>query len=521
MKTFTNLYRQSVPLTVLVIVVMMLWGALAQATTVTPINTVTTHVVVRKQPSAQSAQVGTLAPGDKAEVKESVPSWFKVKLANHRVGYVSKRWVEETEVTNPSPTPPHTPTPSATPAFTPTPPTSASVPAPLVSTGHPVNWWFVFKFNAAKFPGCGPDGAVQCPFGGEVQPYTSPIPGKDPRTSQQYVFATSETPTLQKGSGCVGDTEVDPVGATFGQVYNGSFHYVVWNDQFYNHPKIKGCSTFCGGPWAHSKGMVAWNDSGEGLVMQVTTPSWPAAGSKAAPRQGDGNTLGCIDDNNIKFSQHFFALQLNHDDLIKVLTALQNASVVTLPADAQLVNNGGPSDVQALVNTLGTQSANSTPTRTTLSGGIELIAKPSALHVPPWQMVSALLDGAPLRVASWWSQNKIKTTTATTSIGCWDPTLGTPGPVEIATTGQWNGISFGLTGGISSADFNHAKIGVSTPGSHHYAIFGDMNQEGALSGTATVCGGSQNGRGGLFFVVDNAALATSVGDLIRGETAPP
>jgi hypothetical protein len=134
-------------------------------------------------------------------------------------------------------------------------------------------------------------------------------------------------------------------------------------------------------------------------------------------------------------------------------------------------------------------------------------------------MVSALLESAPLRVASWWSNSKIPTTTANTSIGCWESTLGTAGPVEIAISGSWDGTPFGLKGG-PAGDANHAKIGVSTSGSHHYAIFGDMNQEGALSGNETTCGGSQNGRGGLFFVVDNAAFATSVGDLIHGDSAP-
>jgi hypothetical protein len=83
--------------------------------------------------------------------------------------------------------------------------------------------------------------------------------------------------------------------------------------------------------------------------MQVTTPSWPAAGNKANPRQTDGNTLGFVKDNNIMFSQHFFALRLNHDDLVNVLKALQNASVVTDPTNRQIVNNGGSQDVQDLV----------------------------------------------------------------------------------------------------------------------------------------------------------------------------
>ena len=120
-------------------------------------------------------------------------------------------------------------------------------------------------------------------------------------------------------------------------------------------------------------------------------------------------------------------------------------------------------------------------------------------------------------MATWWSVSRINSTTATTSIGCWDNALGTAGPVEIATSGQWSGQSFSLKGGSSlSGDSNHAKIGVSTAGSHRYAIFGDMNQEGALSGDCAV---HQNGRGGIFFVIDNATLASSVSDLINGTSA--
>jgi hypothetical protein len=44
-----------------------------------------------------------------------------------------------------------------------------------------------------------------------------------------------------------------------------------------------------------------------------------------------------------------------------------------------------------------------------------------------------------------------------------------------------------------------------------------MNQQGALSGN---CASSQNGRGGLFYVVDNEKLHDAVVDLIKGDTAP-
>lgn len=386
----------------------------------------------------------------------------------------------------------------------------SSAPAPLLEKGHPTDWWFVFKFNAASFPGCGEEAQRDCLFGGTVQQ------NYGNKYSQQFVYASSENPSLQKGSGCVGDTLKDPVGATFDQIYNDSYYYVIWNDQFYGDPSIKGCTNSCGSPWGHSKGMLAWNDAGEGFVMQVSTPSWPASGSKSSPRKTDGNTLGCVSDNDVKVSQHFFALRLNKDDLIKVLQSLQNASVVTDPTNRQIVRNGGPSDIQALVNKLGMKSGGSVYMDVKLSTGVELISKPSGLHVPPWQLISAALNGLPLRAATWWATPKINTTTASTKITCWDKSLGTPGPVEIATSGEWDGEIFSLMGG-PQLDSNHAKIGVSIDPRSPYAIFSDLNQQGALSGQN--CSSSQNGRGGTFYIVNNKDLYNGMTNLIKGETA--
>jgi len=391
---------------------------------------------------------------------------------------------------------------------------ACQAPYPMLSKGHPVDWWFVFKLNAAKFPKCG--GGLEsraCPFGGTVQ--TTP---SYEHFGQQYVFASAEAPTLQSGtSGCAGTGVNDPVGATFDEVYNGQYHYLIWNDQPYGDPPLNGCTgDGCGGPWGHSKGLLAWNDAGEGFVMQVSTPSWPLAGSAKFPRKTDGNTLGCVKDNDVDVSQHFFALRLTKPDLVVVLQALSNASVVTDPKNPQIANNGGPPDVQALVNSLGPKSKSTTVENTVLSTGVRLIAKPSDLNVPPWQMVSSVLGGISLRTANWWMDPAIDSTTAATSIGCWSSTLAKPGAVDIATTGQWNNVVFSLKGGPGT-DSNHAKLGVSTSGTEHYAIFGDMNQQGALSGD---CASSQNGRGGMFFVVDNPQLSASVSSLISGESAP-
>jgi hypothetical protein len=385
----------------------------------------------------------------------------------------------------------------------------AAAPTPLLGAGQGVKWWFVFKFNAASFPGCGGGGQTTCIFGGSVQNYKS--------FSQQFVYASSEKPSFQQGDGCAGATTADPLGATFAEVYNNSFYHVIWNDQFYDDPAIQGCTKECHEPWGHSKGMLAWNDAGEGLVLQVSTPSWPAAGSSTFPRKTDGNTLGCVKDNDVEVSQHFFALKLTKDDLLTVLRALANASVVTDPKNPQIVHNGGPVDAQELVQTLGVQSTSAVATKDTLSSGVVLISKPSLLNVPPWQLVSAELDGVSLRAATWWASPEIPTTTTSTTIACWDNALGKPGAVEIATTGAWAGKVLGLTGGLGP-NFNHAKVGVSTSGSHAYSIFGDMNQQGTLSGPN--CASSQNGRGGLFYVIDDGLLSAGVKGLIAGDTAP-
>lgn len=388
----------------------------------------------------------------------------------------------------------------------------------------PVDWFFAFKFNASEHPGepsrLPPKGIFDAP--GVPKP-TYDEDGK--KFSRRYLVASSDAPALKlaKHPRCVGSSLSDPVGATFGQVYLAKRppNFVVWNDQFYNDPMRGGSS-----PWGHSKGMLAWDDNGEGFVLQVTTPSWPAAGNVAHPRKTDGNTLGFVRDDDIEVSQHFFALKLDRNDVLDVLAALHNSSVHTDPTNPQLVKNGGPAPIQALVKLLGYKQKDTDVLNLPLSSGARLISKPSALHVPPWQLVSSELGGVDLRVACWWAYPKIPSTEhpRTTPI-CWgDPPLkAKPGAVDIATTGTWPATApapnLGLKGG-SGATFNHAKFGVSTSGSGRYSIFGDMNQQGTLGGGERPCKSSQNGRGGLFFVLENPTLFESISGLLAGASAP-
>jgi len=381
---------------------------------------------------------------------------------------------------------------------------ASAAPWPMADEAHRSTWVFAYKFNVGTFPTVAP---TTCLFGGVPEPDAG---------SQRYILASKTLPALRDGPGLIGTSTADPVGATFAKIYASGLNFVVWNDQFYLHPAIAGCGESCGGPWGHSKGVVAWDADGRGLVLQVTTPSWPGSGTSAAPRAGDGNTLGCVEDNNVKAAQHFFALRLSPADTAAVLDALANASVVTDISSPQLARIGGPPELQQRAARLGRRSTSVNLIDVTLSSGVRLISKPSRLHVPPWQMLSARLGGVPLRTATWWASPRIPTTIAGQTIICWRSDLGTPGAVEIATSGHWGTTAIGLKGG-PQPDSNHAKIGVSLDPSRPLAIFSDLNQQGRLT---SQCNSSQNGRGGLFFIVEDRTLHSAMTALLAGETAP-
>ncbi|HUC84593.1 MAG TPA: deoxyribonuclease II family protein [Candidatus Acidoferrales bacterium] len=381
--------------------------------------------------------------------------------------------------------------------------------SPLLASNNPVNWWFAFKFNGATFPGDATKEPNPGIFGGAPINY-------DEGFSLDYAYASSANPSLVMGPGYIGTSVNDPLGATFSQIYNGVYSYVLWNDEFANDPMPDLDS-----PWGHSKGLLAWDSSGAGLVLQVSTPSWPASGSAKFPRKTDGNTLGCVRDDDVMVSQHFFALQVNAADVAIVLAGLGNASVVTDASNAQICNPGGPANLVALANKLGVQSDSTVATKQTLSSGVVFLSKPSLLHVPPWQLVSAQLGGLPIRAATWWADPTIPSTSATTPVTCWEPGLGQPGAVQIAISGRWQNKTIGLTGGEANS-FNHAKIGVSMLQGQPWCIFGDLNQQGTLSsaGDPAGCASAQNGRGGTFYVLNEPTLFKGLTSLLQGSSAP-
>jgi hypothetical protein len=160
--------------------------------------------VLRAHPNTQSDRVGSLKPGESLPFIASQAAWYKVQTADGIAAFVSKRWTDKAACPPALPVPPPAPPPPA-----PTAETTVGIPLPLLAKGHSVDWWFVFKFNAVKFPGCGNNQphTEACPFG------AAPGAPKDYSLGQgqQFAFASSENTQLSQGSGCVGTTE--PIGA--------------------------------------------------------------------------------------------------------------------------------------------------------------------------------------------------------------------------------------------------------------------------------------------------------------------
>jgi beta-lactamase superfamily II metal-dependent hydrolase len=75
------------------------------ADVVVPSSDVTTRVIVRKTASSQSARVGSLEPGQQAELIGTVPNWYEIRLPSSLIGFVPKRWTDVITSGTPAPAP--------------------------------------------------------------------------------------------------------------------------------------------------------------------------------------------------------------------------------------------------------------------------------------------------------------------------------------------------------------------------------------------------------------------------------
>ena len=67
-------------------------GTALAAPSVQPSERVSRNVVVRSQPSTQSAPLDALDPGEQLDLVAEIPRWYEVRLPDGRTGFVSKTW---------------------------------------------------------------------------------------------------------------------------------------------------------------------------------------------------------------------------------------------------------------------------------------------------------------------------------------------------------------------------------------------------------------------------------------------
>ena len=83
-------------------VVVLLCLSPVLADVVTPTENVTSFVMVRQSPTIQGVSVGSLHPGERALLVGSVVNWYRVKLSDGTLGFVSKLWTHVIPATAPA-----------------------------------------------------------------------------------------------------------------------------------------------------------------------------------------------------------------------------------------------------------------------------------------------------------------------------------------------------------------------------------------------------------------------------------
>ena len=299
----------------------------------------------------------------------------------------------------------------------------------------------------------------------------------------------------------------------------------------------------CGSPWGHSKGAFAFEEGSLGFFLQGTTPNWPD------PSQGDTFApLGCQLDNNVYLSQSFLGVTLASDDFTTIAPVLEKARLCSSGSlscrngssghmvDFNCTSEATRGEDWSILNTAfaatSTMDMPSEGLNITAPGGstLRLFSHSAAYENPPWLLVANDL-GVDLGVASWWDFNYGQATlcsgddysNATENYCLINNELGlalnTQGgaaqSVEnaIAASFMVGGADrawalWGEFSGIAS----HAKFGVAGDQTSHWVVSGDQNSQGFDCSSA--CNGSQQGRGGLFFAVQDEALHESLYDLL-------
>ena len=202
----------------------------------------------------------------------------------------------------------------------------------------------------------------------------------------------------------------------------------------------------------------------------------------------------------VAFSQHFFALKLNKADVVTVLAGAAERERRHRSGKPQIVQRrpGGRSQWSRSRRAISKERRRSHQERASRGRDPDLEAvRPGMSRPGRWFRRCWAMPGE--RSATWWMKPWIYHQMARRGSMLGRATLGPkPGPVAIAGTGA------GMSRDQPHRPLNHAKFGTTTSADKRFSILGDLNQQGAIAPPG--CDKSQNGRGGLFFVVRGQAV---------------
>lgn len=209
--------------------------------------------------------------------------------------------------------------------------------------------------------------------------------------------------------------------------YGNTSHWGYYNDQFKATAGGVNNSYTCSGNSnfnAHSKGCFCYDQTFGGFLLQSSTPNYPD------PTMGSTFIkLGSQVDNNVKYGQHFFAMNLDYANIEKAAKALRSARLCsfnhyqhfghendqfpyTLLSESIRVPNAAMKNsymYQAMAQSHLPEYNTSIDTLETKINRIQvpLVVKSKKSIAPPWALFSAF-QNMDLSVASWYRHIKRK-----------------------------------------------------------------------------------------------------------------
>ncbi|ETV89665.1 hypothetical protein, variant 1 [Aphanomyces astaci] len=429
----------------------------------------------------------------------------------------------------------------------------------LDGKGQPVAWWVVLKLPWQVRDAQGKYIPTPCDCDKPQCANVKVDVPEERKFGLCYLYADANNPRLRHfrdvGYDCLGQGGNDPVSHTLRQAKNATY-WAIFNDQFNGIAEKQDKRRVCSGGDAfnaHAKGAVAFELDSGGYVLQSSTPNFPDPTIPTGDSDDDFIRLGCQHDNNVEYAQHLFAMSVDGEAIKAVGRGWQSARLCStnhyhdmsqVLASAALRHNELEHPMAAaLVDPDADDAPSTNVTVVTKVGSVRIrgLFKDKASAVPPWAMAAEAF-GTDLSVASWWDENFgipslcdgdvygavaeafcLKNNPLTLR-----PDGTFPYNVEnlMQATTPWRlscddaaAVTWSLRGG-RVRDGNHAKWAVGTPrgGSTSptsqaaLSIFADLNMEGYPC--SKKCNGSQGGRGGSFYGIEDTVLHASLVGLV-------